>query len=308
MIGSNRRAGFALVTVLWLLVLLSSIALVTVRAGRLVVDTATRRVASERARWVGRGCLAAVRAALAEAIQDAGGPQGNTLAWRRADEVLRDATIGIDPRCEIDAEPLGIRFDLNTADTLSVMRFVRAAAPGSDAVALTNALFDWRDADGTTRPGGAERDWYTAGGRVPPRDGDFRAREELRLVKGFEDATRLLDLTDVESAQIALEHAPRELLLSINGLDDAIVDYMLWRRRSGAPVRTLDALVAEAPRQLRPRLLAAIATLAGQGTMDPDGWLIRAVVKDQQGRTVIRVEDLVRRLGSTIAAVRERTW
>jgi hypothetical protein len=226
-----------------------------------------------------------------------------TLAWREADVVLRDASIAIHSRCALEAEPLGTRLDLNTADTLSILRFLRATAPTADAVALTDALLDWRDADGVTRPGGAERGWYTARGRVPPRNGPFRAREELQLVRGFETAERILKLTDVEPARISLDHAPLELLMAIEGLDAATVDYMMWRLHAGAPPVDLDA-----PQALRPRLMAAIATLAGKGTLDPDGWLLRAVVRDSQGRVLIRVEDLIRHLGAAVTTVRERTW
>lgn len=295
-------------TVMWLLVLLSSVALGAVGAGRLAVDVARQRSMVELATWIARGCLSSARGSLSSALQQAREVEAITAVWRMADKRLDGATSARDARCELRAEPLGTRLDINAADSAAIARLVRAAAPDADAVSLTAALLDWRDADQVERPDGAERAWYAASGRVLPRDGPFRAREELRLVRGFETQSRLLALADVEVARISLNHAPPELLMTIAGLDHDLVEHIIWRRNAGAAARGLDGLLATLPQRDRARLVEAYATVGTSTTTDPDGWLLRAVVRDESGRPIIHVEHLVRRLGSAVAPVRERAW
>jgi type II secretory pathway component PulK len=94
------RRGFALITVLWLVAILSAAVGLGVAATRLGQRTSFNRIVLARGRWAAEGCLAIVQA-----------------RWRR--HQMRDtATIEMDrdTRCAWQVEDPGARINVNTAD------------------------------------------------------------------------------------------------------------------------------------------------------------------------------------------------
>jgi type II secretory pathway component PulK len=65
----RRERGFALLAVLWLVVLLSGLAATTVVGARTAASTTSNRVALTRARWAAEGCLAVTLAHLDSALR-----------------------------------------------------------------------------------------------------------------------------------------------------------------------------------------------------------------------------------------------
>lgn len=312
---SGRRRAFALVTVLWAFTLAGAVALTASIDGRLAVDAARARIGLARGAWMARGCLAHARATAARALAAAAGDRAPERVWRALDAHLGTVP-GAAPgaggvtsaACALRVEALGVRVDVNRADATALVALARAAVPAGAADSAVAALLDWRDADTLARPGGAERAWYLAAARAMPADGPFTAREELGQVRGLERDDVLRAHLDVETARIALLHAPAPVLATLPGLDAAAIAYVMARRTQARPVDDLHALVADAPTMVRARLQAAYAALDEHATLTPDGWRVSAVVTDAASGARVTVEQLFRRSAREVVVTRELAW
>jgi general secretion pathway protein K len=157
------------------------------------------------------------------------------------------------------AFPENARIDLNAAPPPLVQGMVARAAAMSmepvDVEAVTDAIVDWRDADDSPQPQGAERRQYEAAGRdVLPRDGPFLSVAELSQVLGVTPRlfTALAPLVTVYawSPQVAAADASRDVLLSIPGLDADQVDAFLALRAQGEASRSAIASLSSGARYL----------------------------------------------------------
>src|SRR6201999_2374938 len=111
-------------------------------------------------------------------------------------------------RCHLYVEPEGLRLGLGLADDESLLRLLVAIEiQPAAADSMTQAFADWVDDDDSPRPGGAERAWYGAAHRPPPRNRRMRSAEELRWIRGFESVD-LDGLVDADSAPVVLDRAP----------------------------------------------------------------------------------------------------
>ena len=108
---------------------------------------------------------------------------------------------------------------------------------------IVDSVLDWKDADDLHRLNGAEDDYYTSL-PVPykARNRDFQTPEELLLVKGMTEEIFLgNDKTKGLSSYITvyskhsgvnLEAAPREVIMSLPGMTDAVADSIIAYRES----------------------------------------------------------------------------
>lgn len=182
-----RNAGIALVIVLWLIALLSLLAVgqtATVRTETLVTGN---QLAAARARAAAYG---GIQIGLLELLRS---PQART--WR-ADGTVYDATLD-DAVLHISLADETGKVDINFASGPLLDALLRAAGVEDDVRAqLVDAILDWRDPDSLRRADGAEREAYAAAGLdYAPRNGPLQSTEELMLVLGM-DASLYHKLAD----------------------------------------------------------------------------------------------------------------
>ena len=129
------------------------------------------------------------------------------------------------------------KIDLNVAkEALLRSLFVNVGGTDPDRAAqITDAIFDWRDADDLARPNGAEEaDYRAAGLKYKPANAPFETVTELARVKGVTAAiyARVADSLTVHSRQAGINPstASRNVLLALpNTTPDAVDAYLALR-------------------------------------------------------------------------------
>jgi general secretion pathway protein K len=233
------RRGVALMLVLWLIVLLGTIATGVVAATR----SEANQVGNLRARAAGRyaaesGVLAAT-AQLREILAAARTPAEQAALFRNLDEhfaQLRDVPLG-EAHFGVAVLDLNARIDLNAADDLTLIAFFRQFVGGQAATALVNALQDWKDLDDRPRPAGAEAaDYARAGSPFRPTNCALRRLDELPRIAGFSDelAHKVAPYVTVHGdGRINVNTAPETVLAAIPRLGSAGARNILSWREGG---------------------------------------------------------------------------
>lgn len=181
MIGPGKRGrqgGIALVAVLWALVLLAVIAAAVLRESRTQSRLARNALDAAQAEALADGGVHRAIEGLTRPASSGGWrADGTVYAWR--------PPTGGEVRIRIDDE--GGKIDLNRADgELLRSLFSAAGLEPERAQALSDAVMDFRDADNSRRPDGAEdADYASAGLPNGAKDAQFDAVEELNQVYGM---------------------------------------------------------------------------------------------------------------------------
>lgn len=221
----RRSAGVALVSVLWLLVLLSLLVLNLATgsrtelqlAGNLRQAASARHVAEAGINWGAWSLM-----------------QANTAGWL-ADGSTRTLELdGISVEVALFDEQGKI--DLNEADQLLFQGlFESVGQDRKTAEALAAAIIDWRDEDELVTPLGAEEEEYAAAGLLGPGNSPFEDVKELREVLGMTDElyrqVRPALTIDSNKAEVNPLVAPREVLLALPGIDPDSIDRFIEDRR-----------------------------------------------------------------------------
>jgi general secretion pathway protein K len=307
---SRTPNGYALIGVLWICAAATALALSAAAASRHVIAASRNRIALARAEWAASGCLARARSVLSEAI----GMEGTAAsyrqpAWSRVDEILGESSAGDLADCVITARAVGSRLNVNSADEATLSRLLRGAglAP-AQADSLAAAIADWKDADDTPRPLGAEREWYEAVGKMPPANRPFAHVSELALVRNAAGALSLDDLLDVEEGVISINHAPAPVLGILPGFTREAVEHVLNARTAGRPITAfaeirngLSAAAAESLAEAEPQLVA-------HASLVPQAWVL--TVRSVSGAPAVTVvlEVRIERFATEIVIVRRRSW
>ncbi|HIE54423.1 MAG TPA: general secretion pathway protein GspK, partial [Chromatiaceae bacterium] len=227
---ARRERGIALVLVLWVVVLLGVIA----GAMSMTQRSGVAMVANHRLERQGRALVEAGIHFMMLQLDNRNKPveqnpwptDGRLHPWRFAGRTIW-----------IGAMPETGRIDLNQADENLLLGVLRAAGLDEEqAIAVRDAILDWRDADDGMRPAGAEDDDYLEAGRpLGARDGPFLSVEELRQVRGVtaELYKRLAPLLTVDSGQRTVNpvFASKAVLQAIPDLDPELIDQFLLERR-----------------------------------------------------------------------------
>lgn len=244
------RRGFALITMLWVVAGLSVIAATLVQSARLAVAASTNRIDAEETFWLRLGCLATVRARIDAMLVRSRDGQEREAMWRQLD---RSSARLVDPRssCEYAFEAVGTRLSLNTASPQQLQR-IAALVGLADPTRVARTIIMSRD-------------------RLP-----IQHIRQLGLVGlSATEVAALSAFVSTDSGPVALNQAPREVLLTLPGMGPEVVERLLRRRDLGVAVESFAELMegvssssAEAVRQNMPSL-AALSTLA------PSGWWVR---------------------------------
>lgn len=268
--SDNQRTanddGFALVSVLWALVLLSGFAVALTLAVRSRTQTA--------AYSVGRG----EATILADGIADLIANDWATPEKQIAEHLGLKEYTGI-VRCKVDDQVIDIRVmsaaglvDLNMAPGPLLARLFRAFnVSQADARALADAVLDFRDADSDREALGAEAvDYAAAGYPHGPKNAPFETITELDQVYGFSQETfqavRRYITVHARSPFVDRSAAPSELVEALQraATGESAGDGIEVFGQAPLSSRTLRMLVAvETPRGVRV-VRDAMAELAPQ--------------------------------------------
>jgi len=256
--AADNREGMALLTVLLLVAVMSVVAIAVLDDVRFSVRRATNAETQAQAQWYASGAEALARAQVARltAANPARTPLEPEWNGRRLGFPIEGGSISAvvtdGQACfnlnsvvegfgeDLMARPLGI------AQFLALGRAV--GAPASRMRAVADALTDWLDADGASRPLGAEDGAY-AGLATPYRTGGVMLAEvsELRAVKGVDAdlyarlrpyvcALPTSRLSPLNLNTLTPEQAPLLMMLTDNGLGpDAARGVIARRPKSGWP-------------------------------------------------------------------------
>lgn len=305
------RGGFALLAVLCIIVAAVSFGLTITLAARESVATARNRMSGTRAAWRAHDCLERARVVIGEALEGAHepGPSG-ALPWLELDSVVARAFILGDTPCHVQLRAVSTTLDANTADEEMLRATFRAVdiAPAR-ADSMIDALLDWRDADDAARPFGAERAWYVAARRAPPRNGPLASVREIALVRGFAETGSVLDtILGVEPGRVFLARAALPVVAGLPGMGEEAVSRIAERRARGASALELLAFAGELSGEARATLVAHYAELARLTTSEPDAWILTSVARDDGSPVTAGMEIRLVRAGARAAVVRRRSW
>jgi len=294
------RHGFALLAVLWVIAGLAVLGLAANLAARNAIAGAHNRADLARARWRAEECAEQARAIVARAIP--------RLGWRHLDTEVRAASASRSS-CRVALVSAGARLDVNTVDAAMLGALLaRLGIPPLRRDSLVDALLDWRDADDVPRPSGAERSWYLAAGRIPPRNGPLPAIAELRRVRGFERLTGLDTLLDVAAARLDLDAAPLTDIAALPGFGAEAVEQVAELRARGAAVGDLSSFAARLSPASRAELAARSPELAALTAAGPEAWLLLVRATVGQPPVTSTLELRLVRAGDRAAVVRRRSW
>lgn len=297
-VRGNR--GIALILVLWVITLLSVMALGLTAAQRTESTLTANALAGARFRAAAEAGIAyAALNLLAPQTEDmdaATDAEGQSVVW------LPDGT----PHSWTFAEvPLAIsvqneasRIDLNQADADVLTALFTVLGVSDDASAtLADRILDWRDADDLKSLNGAEDPDYDAEG-LPygAKDGPFSSIEELRQVMGItkELYRRLAPEVTVDSdkAQVDEQFASAVVLSATKGMTLEDAQMTVAERTESSVPGAVSGRAAAVIGRGGPLYRIRVARAApGAASQDANGLAMEALVRVEQGSTLpVRVE------------------
>lgn len=304
------RSGFALLAVLWIMVAASALGLTLALSARESVAAARNRVNATEAMWHAQDCLERARAAIGDALEEAvAQSSAKATSWQFLDTLVSRSPIASSELCALQLRPSGVALDVNAADPEMLGRLLRAAGfDGARADSMSDALFDWRDADDVPRPRGAERSWYAKEARLTPRNAPLASDREIALVRGFDSFAGVDGPLTVEPGRIVLARAPISVIAALPGIDDEALARVAERRLHDAWPADPLALTAELSSGSRAALLPHYAELARLTTSEPEAWIVTSRGRAAASSVSAVIEVRLVRAGTRAAIVRRRSW
>jgi general secretion pathway protein K len=299
-----HRRGFALMTVLWLTVAASAIALTASVTAREHLDGAQNRIDIARARWRANDCLERKRAAIDDALRQGKreGSEGVLRAWRRLDRVAVSVTL---TDCEARLEASGARIDVNRATAIQLYALFRGLHL-LNAESLTDHLLDWLDSDDLARPHGADRDWYAAARRVQPRNAPIANAAELRRIGGFEKLDGIDSVLGVDEGRLSVNNAPLVALATVPGFTPEVLERIADDRQIGVPIADVLTLAAAVSRSAADTIMARYPEVMEMVTVTPDAWIVIARGSSGSPPRFARIEATLVLNDSTASMIRRR--
>ncbi len=221
-----RHRGVVLIGVLWVIALLSIVAVGISVSMRNEIRLAGNLIAAAQARHAAEAGVQLALVGLLNASEGRGVPTG--------DGVMEFSVGAAEVRVSVASE--SGKIDLNAAPEglLDALLRVVGVAPEMRSQ-IVAAIADWRDADSSARPAGAEDEDYAAAGRpYGAKDGPFESVDELRLVRGITPALyeAIQPALTVHSrrGRVNPEAASSLVLLALlDGNDAEVEEYMALR-------------------------------------------------------------------------------
>lgn len=214
----HHDRGAVLILVLWIAVILSSIALGSAYIARLDMRSAYAPVHEMQAVY---GAVAGVENSIAELYYDTHTYTCLNQQWKKNPEWY-NLQIGVGT-VAVSIEDEESKVNINTASD-AVLGQLLSSLRMQCATVMRDSLLDWKDTDTTTRQCGAEDSYYTQQAVYRHcKNGMLDCSEELSMIQGFEDATTIKPLlpcvTVYGSGKININTASFEVLSSLPGID-----------------------------------------------------------------------------------------
>jgi general secretion pathway protein K len=276
----------ALLTVLWVLALLSVIAggLVLQTHAELQITRNMKEAARARALAEG-GVFLAIPHMLDPSVETQWRPDGQERIVEYGGGTIRIALLDESGKIDLNAAP----------DELLAGLFAVLGVGSEEATRLVDAIGDWKDEDDLRRLNGAERDDYRRAGLAwVPRNGPFEAVEELRLVFGMTPAlyARAVPFVTIysQNARVNPATASAEVLQALPGATPAEIARFIQARTRAEAER---AQTGRAPAPLPPltgleQFLSAdvsrVVTIRSEGRTPGGGSFVREAVVDMTGK------------------------
>lgn len=162
-----KRHGAVLLSVLWVIVVVSAVAASAFVLARDGQQVSANRIRLTQSEWAREACAELMRA---------------RIATDRRKTFLDTVDLGAGMWCTAAIENPEALLNLNTATAQQLRRLLAADS-------LVSALLDWRDPDSITSQGSSENAWYRERSGTLPRNGPLAAVEELYLIRGFDSTT-----------------------------------------------------------------------------------------------------------------------
>ncbi len=171
----SARDGLALVSVLWIVIVMTALVAVVSQTGRLNMKMATGAVDATRCRWA---CRAGVETAIAVLNEDERASDCLSELWSDDEEDFNNVQM---ERCAYNVrvtDEAG-KLNINTVTKDQLMTL-----PGMESD-IADAILDWRDNDDEPKTEGSEAGYYS-NLRYPYtiRNGAFRTMREMLRVRG----------------------------------------------------------------------------------------------------------------------------
>lgn len=220
----TRQAGYALIMVLWVMMLLTTMAMAFSNNVKLNNRGALSITEGVRLAAAAEGAMHYIAHKLSQ--NDGADPlvsgQSYTLTWP-------------DTQLEINVKSAAGKININLAPPDLLVGLFRRVLPDAPAEAMAAALLDWRDRDDKRTPQGAEAaDYRDAGLTSLPGNRPFVHAGELSKVLGIgtERSAQLAPYVTVysRSAKIDPYSADATVLSSVPGLDDSVVQQFVAYR------------------------------------------------------------------------------
>jgi type II secretory pathway component PulK len=268
--------GFALLTVLWVIAGASAIAATAALDTISTTEGARNRIAKTRAEWITFGCAEQVRWLVDGLLEAAADEAARRDAWLDVPSRVTRSTRSEPLPCDIEWRAVGARVNLAALDATGWRTLLGSVSGLQDRESMVAAALDWTDPDDLARPGGAEHDWYRGAARIAPRNGAMVAVEELGLVRGFESAHgTIAGLVTTDTHRVAINVAPRPVLLTLPGIGEEVAQRLLARRAAGQFVSDHRDLLSDVSDDASQAILRRFAELVERSVVDPPAWTIR---------------------------------
>ena len=240
-----KARGFALILVIWVLVLLSLLA-----AG----FSALVRVESEAGSWLSdQTQLQAVASAAVHRAMLGISVHDKELRWQADAKPRTFHWNGQAVQIVIRSE--SGKLDINYAPRLVLLGLLQQVGGNADSDALIDALIDWRDRDNQTSPHGAEAaDYQAAGLRHVPSNGPLTSISELSQVMGFSgelvQTLRPFITVYARRPKIDVNSAPLQVIAALPGIDRATAEqFVLARAAAQSAEQTPDLSLLSAAKR-----------------------------------------------------------
>lgn len=226
-----RQRGVALILVIWV------IALMSVLLGSFALIARTENLES-RHLFDGTTARYAAQAGIERAVYELRNPD-IAQRWMGDGRPYEFEFDGAKVRVELTDE--SGKIDINTAgDTLLQGLFASVGVDADRAVALSDAIQDWRDPDDMPRPNGAEINEYKAAGlHYAPRNAPFQTESEVQQVLGMDyELYRKIEPAITVYGGGAMPnpaYAPLDALLALPGMTQDLAEQLIALRQQTPP-------------------------------------------------------------------------
>lgn len=250
-----ERRGVALMLVLWVVIVLSAIAIGVAAMARMQTRSVEGLRVRAVARYVAESGVVATTARLRGRLRDARPAEGRELVFASLEEEIArwgERQLGA-ARYQVAIADLNARIDLNNSDEDILLTLFEQFVSADKAAELVDALEDWKDEDDDPRPEGAEAaDYARAGSPFTPPNAPLLRLDELTRIDGFSDSiARALApyVTVWGSGLVNANTAPQQVLLALPELGPAGAEAILAARRRGQPVTSVVATLQDLRRR-----------------------------------------------------------